>query len=307
MSPPEETFAQKFYVSSMHFIGGTFGGMTGVATSYPLDTVKVRMQTQAMTGIYYTGMGNCFSTIYKEEGLRAFYRGVAAPMASYGLIKSITFGSYGNCLDALRKWRISKGEWTGKHPLVDLFIGGCVGGLACTVVMAPSDRVKVQMQLAKSEGKPFKGVIDCAKFIINKEGVFTKTGLFRGWTATALRDVPGMSGYYIVYELVKKYWKPWGKDGKHTDMQNLTAGGLAGQVSWLPVYPMDVIKSRYQARAGTANAYTSLSHAAFTMLRTEGPLIFYKGFAPTLVQAFPLHGSVFMVYELWLRAFDLKH
>ena len=39
-----------------------------------------------------------------------------------------------------------------------------------------------------------------------------------------------MSGYYIVYELVKKYWKPWGKDGKHTDLQNLTAGGLAGQV-----------------------------------------------------------------------------
>eukprot|EP00618_Florenciella_parvula_P023754 CAMPEP_0119535084 /NCGR_PEP_ID=MMETSP1344-20130328/48189_1 /TAXON_ID=236787 /ORGANISM="Florenciella parvula, Strain CCMP2471" /LENGTH=65 /DNA_ID=CAMNT_0007576559 /DNA_START=178 /DNA_END=371 /DNA_ORIENTATION=+ len=25
----------------------------------------------------------------------------------------------------------------------------------------------------------------------------------------------------------------------------------------------------------------------------------------TSPQAFPLHGSVFMVYELWLRAFDL--
>ena len=57
------------------------------------------MQTQTMTGIYYTGMGNCFQTIYKEEGIRAFYRGVAAPMASYGLIKSITFGSYGNTCD----------------------------------------------------------------------------------------------------------------------------------------------------------------------------------------------------------------
>jgi hypothetical protein len=30
------------YVASMHFIGGTLGGMTGVAASYPLDTVKVR-------------------------------------------------------------------------------------------------------------------------------------------------------------------------------------------------------------------------------------------------------------------------
>ena len=248
------------------------------------------MQTQTMTGIYYTGMGNCFQTIYKEEGIRAFYRGVAAPMASYGLIKSITFGSYGNTcdrattlptrqppsipssgplspplrpnlpsspplltttapqlatssLDFMRKRRIANGDWTGKHPLMDLFIGGCVGGFACTVVMAPSDRIKVrcgaldaagvagngaghavsavsavsavgaatghpshhphtspqvQMQLAKSEGKPFKGVLDCGRFIVRNEGVFTKTGLFRGWTATALRDVPGMSGYYIV-------------------------------------------------------------------------------------------------------------
>ena len=30
------------YKASMHFIGGTLGGMTGVAASYPLDTVKVR-------------------------------------------------------------------------------------------------------------------------------------------------------------------------------------------------------------------------------------------------------------------------
>ena len=96
---------------------------------------------------------------------------------------------------------------------------------------------------------------------------------------------------------MKKYWAPWGKDKDgnptHTDMQNLTAGGLAGQVSWLPVYPMDVIKSRYQARAGTANAYTSLTHAATTMLKTEGPFIFYKGFAPTLVQVSPRNCGYF--------------
>jgi hypothetical protein len=151
-----------------------------------------------------------------------------------------------------------------------------------------------------------------------------------------------MSGYYVAYELIKRNWAPWGKDGKHTDMQNLTAGGLSGQVtptslwvdcpepapafsalpcsftatrfrffpdlrclacvsmfvespvpfpsfpsfpsflwmrsekwfpcvpmvqiSWLPVYPMDVIKSRIQSRAGTANAYKGIGDAAAQML-----------------------------------------
>ena len=31
------------YTACMHFIGGTLGGMTGVAASYPLDTVKVSL------------------------------------------------------------------------------------------------------------------------------------------------------------------------------------------------------------------------------------------------------------------------
>jgi solute carrier family 25 (mitochondrial carnitine/acylcarnitine transporter), member 20/29 len=97
--------------------------------------------------------------------------------------------------------------------------------------MAPNDRIKVQMQLSASEGRPFKGVIDCGKYIVKENGVFTQKGLFRGWSATAMRDVPGMSGYYVAYEAIKRAWKPWGKDGKHTDLQNLTAGGLSGQVS----------------------------------------------------------------------------
>ena len=270
-------------------------------------SLQVRMQTQTMTGTYYSGMGDCFSTVWRTEGVKAFYRGIAAPMSSYGLIKSITFGSYGNCLDAFKKQRMNNGSWDGTHTMFELFVAGCVGGFACTVVMAPNDRIKVQMQLSASEGRPFKGVIDCGKHIVKEHGVFTSKGLFRGWGATASRDVPGMSGYYVVYEAIKRYWAPWGKDGKHSDLQNLTAGGLSGQISWLPVYPMDVIKSRIQARAGSANAYKGIGDAAKQMLKTEGPFIFYKGFTPTLIQAFPLHGSVFMVYELWMRAVGIKH
>ncbi len=93
-------------------------------------------------------------------------------------------------------------------------------------------------------------------------GVFTKSGLFRGWSATVVRDVPGMALYYLAYELIKRQWAPLGKNGKHHDLQNLTAGGLAGQISWLPVYPIDVIKSRIQSRAGSANAYKNMSDAA---------------------------------------------
>ena len=38
------------YTSVMHFAGGVFGGMTGVAASYPLDTVKVERRLSLLDG-----------------------------------------------------------------------------------------------------------------------------------------------------------------------------------------------------------------------------------------------------------------
>jgi len=53
--------------------------------SFPLDTVKVRMQT---TSGLYTGMVDCITKVAKQEGMKTFYRGVMAPVASYGIIKA---------------------------------------------------------------------------------------------------------------------------------------------------------------------------------------------------------------------------
>jgi hypothetical protein len=48
------------------------------------------------------------------------------------------------------------------------------------------------MQLSASEGRPFKGVIDCGKYVVAEHGVFNSKGLFRGWTATAVRAPGGL-------------------------------------------------------------------------------------------------------------------
>ena len=48
MAPAEDAPKSAVYVAGMHFIGGTLGGMTGVAASYPLDTVKVSSDANLM-------------------------------------------------------------------------------------------------------------------------------------------------------------------------------------------------------------------------------------------------------------------
>ena len=46
-------------------------GAAGIAVGYPLDTVKVRIQTQDISkGVKYRGTFQCLETIMREEGVR---------------------------------------------------------------------------------------------------------------------------------------------------------------------------------------------------------------------------------------------
>jgi len=61
--------------------GGLAGGVSKFVV-YPLDTVKKRMQAQALqttitslpTAPTYTGILNCIGSIYCKEGVKGFYR-----------------------------------------------------------------------------------------------------------------------------------------------------------------------------------------------------------------------------------------
>ena len=46
--------------------------MAGILVGYPLDTVKVRIQTQDPTKGKYRGTFQCLSSIIKEEGVSQF-------------------------------------------------------------------------------------------------------------------------------------------------------------------------------------------------------------------------------------------
>ena len=77
----------------------------------------------------------------------------------------------------------------------------------------------------------------------------------------------------------------------------LFAGGTAGAVSWLVIYPLDVIKSRIQA----GNNYNSMRQCVKHSLSEEGVGVFVRGVAPTLVRAFPTNAATFAVvtWTLW--------
>ena len=59
------------------FVAGGFGGIAGIISGHPLDTLRI-MQQSSKTGSALSILHNVVAT----EGPTALYRGIAAPLAS---------------------------------------------------------------------------------------------------------------------------------------------------------------------------------------------------------------------------------
>ena len=59
------------------FVAGGFGGMAGIVSGYPLDTLRIRQQQRPSGSAV-----SIFRSLVASEGLAGLYGGMAAPLAS---------------------------------------------------------------------------------------------------------------------------------------------------------------------------------------------------------------------------------
>ena len=89
-------------VAAASLFSGSIAGMAGVATCFPLETIRVRLQTQ-MNHTEFNGVFDCFVKTMKGEGLRGFYKGMSSPLVGATITKTVNFGTYGYFLSAFRE------------------------------------------------------------------------------------------------------------------------------------------------------------------------------------------------------------
>ncbi|KAJ8394214.1 hypothetical protein AAFF_G00047970 [Aldrovandia affinis] len=279
------------------FIAGSAGGALGVAVGYPLDTVKVRIQTQRK----YTGVWQCIRDTCKTEGVNGFYKGMSMPMTTVSVSSSVVFGTYRNCLQCLCQLR--SGCPVGAPPRkLDIFLSGLAGGVAQVSVMSPADIVKVRLQCqtvpyqgSASHAKPkYRGPVHCLLTIAREEGVL---GLYKGANALVLRDGPSFATYFLTYNVICEQLTPAGQKRPGWTVV-LLAGGVSGMCGWTVGTPMDVIKARLQVDGVGKRRYRGFVHCVTESVRREGPGVFFRGLGLNCVRAFPVNMSVFATYEL---------
>jgi solute carrier family 25 iron transporter 28/37 len=87
-------FLEKHYDLKLHLLGGAGAGVVASGFTNPFDVAKTRLQTQGDVGKRYGGMLDALRTIWVEEGIGGYARGMRPRMLFHATSGAICWGTY---------------------------------------------------------------------------------------------------------------------------------------------------------------------------------------------------------------------
>ncbi|RPB29454.1 mitochondrial carrier [Terfezia boudieri ATCC MYA-4762] len=161
----------------------------------PFDVVKQRMQVHGST---YESIADCARTVYRSEGVRAFYISYPTTLAMTIPFTAIQF----TCYESLAKVLNPKKRY---DPLTHCVSGG-LAGAAAAAITTPLDVIKTLLQTRGTSTdlriRNCSGLLDAAKIIKERGGM---TGFFRGLRPRIVTTMPSTAICWTSYEMAKYY------------------------------------------------------------------------------------------------------
>jgi len=136
-------------------------------------------------------------------------------------------------------------------------IAGVGSGLISGLILNPIEVLKIKGQLTTTHS----------------------VSLTRGLHITCIRESLSTSIYFAAY------YKAMGYFDKQNSYNSFISGGTAGVLSWFFIYPLDVVKTRYQ------------SYKTNSIMNAINMGNLWNGLTFCLCRAFIVNGSGFMVYN----------
>ncbi|KAI0318336.1 mitochondrial carrier, partial [Amylostereum chailletii] len=147
---------------TLKVLAATVAATLGSAIANPTDLVKVRMQAFYPDGSPYRNTRHAFAAVWHEGRLRALYRGVDATTIRGVVLTVSQICSY----DQVKQTVKQRGLMEEGLPLH--ITASMIAGFVCSVTSNPVDVVKVRVMNDKE--RQYKGVSDCIKQMVAKEG-----------------------------------------------------------------------------------------------------------------------------------------
>ena len=305
---------------------GYLSGIVGIIVGNPLDLLKTRLQAHGRRRSPSSSSTSSPPPPRTFDRAGTLLRGAAAPVLTYGALNALLFSSYNRSLTLL------DAQSTPAAPsssLPKIWAAGAAAGLATFVVSAPTELVKCRAQVLRAMpaggGAPAPPVSSwaIAARVLRDEGL---PGLYRGGAVTAARDAIGYGFYFQAYELARRVLASPEDDAVVAKYKVLLYGGIAGVVTWVSIFPLDVVKTRVQtqewlvAEPERRPLLTERSESgdlvrkemrrkgaieiAKQAYREEGVAVFFRGLGICTVRGFIVSAVQFFVYEWIMELFD---
>ena len=274
---------------SRDIFSATIGSIACCYVGQPLDTVKVRMQTNPKV---YSGVGTAFATIIRSEGLVALWKGAVPTALGMAAENAVAFGVNEGLK---RAFPAPANKSDGPPDLMRPFLMGSITGCCSALVLLPSEIIKAKTQVEVgnvSSNEIFKRMM-------REQGV---RSLFCGLDSQLARDASFYAVFFGGYEVSCYLFKTY-VPSMPDELNYFISGGLAGMFGWTVAMPFDVPKTNVQSRWDTKVIGSYLPEMA-SIIRKRGVLGLYDGLLPVLIRAFPANAALFLGVEMGKRAFD---
>lgn len=176
-------------------LAGLTTGAIGIAVANPTDLVKVRLQAEGKLppGVpkRYSGSLNAYSTIIKQEGVRALWTGLGPNVARNAIINAAELASYDQVKETILKIPgFSDNVFT--H-----LLSGLGAGFFAVCIGSPVDVVKSRMM----GDSAYKSTLDCFVKTMKNDGPLA---FYKGFVPNFARLGSWNAIMFLTLEQVKK-------------------------------------------------------------------------------------------------------
>jgi solute carrier family 25 (adenine nucleotide translocator) protein 4/5/6/31 len=257
--------------------GGTAGALSKTAVA-PIERVKLLLQTQDSNPRIksgeiprYTGIGNCFVRVTREQGFASFWRGNMANVVRYFPTQAFNFAFKDTIKALFPKYNSKTDFWP--FFAVNLASGG-LAGAGSLLIVYPLDfaRTRLAADVGTNKTREFTGLVDCLSKTIKRGG---PAAMYQGFGVSVQGIIVYRGAYFGMYDTAKgvlfKDERSASFVAKWAVAQAVTAA--AGVLS----YPFDTVRRRLMMQAGGERQYTGTLDCWRKVAANEGMGAFFKG------------------------------
>ncbi|KAK9716652.1 hypothetical protein RND81_06G248100 [Saponaria officinalis] len=198
----------------LRLAAGACAGIIAMSATYPMDMVRGRLTVQTdKSPQQYRGIYHALTTVFREEGARALYKGWLPSVIGVIPYVGLNFAVYESLKDYLVKENPFGLVQDNELSVTTRLACGAAAGTVGQTVAYPLDVIRRRMQMVGWKGAStvitgdgrkvpleYTGMIDAFRKTVRYEGV---GALYKGLVPNSVKVVPSIALAFVSYEVVK--------------------------------------------------------------------------------------------------------